>query len=235
MRSSPSRVSCHQSYSSTRVMPSVREPRLQPQRHEEARAPLRHRGEARHGVRVEMVVVVVRDQHEIDLRQFGNVDRQRHDALRTRERAPARHARRRRDRTGCSCRRCARASSRARSTSPTGWCPGERSAAASVVIAGRFQPPGRWFRQSRRAGAPIATAQKLSLPGMRIVVVKAVGPLRGGLGSGEAGRGGEQPDVGEASLPPPMTVARQDLHPCATCRAQRPCRTSRPTRRRSRG
>jgi hypothetical protein len=49
------------------------------ERHEEARAPRRQLAHGRH---VEMVVVVVRDEHGVDRRQVGERDRRRMEALR---------------------------------------------------------------------------------------------------------------------------------------------------------
>ena len=66
-------------------------PRLQPQRHQKARAAGGQRGELKHGFFVEVVVVVVRNHHDVDVRQLRHFDRQRHQALRAgkRDRAGA--------------------------------------------------------------------------------------------------------------------------------------------------
>ena len=64
----------------------VVEPALETERHEEVRAARRHRCQALDGGEVEVVVMVVRDEHQVDWRQLGDVDRQRHDALRPGER-----------------------------------------------------------------------------------------------------------------------------------------------------
>ncbi len=60
-------------------------PRFQSERHKEERASRRHRGKLAHRVGVEVVVVVVGNEHDVDSRQRGHVDRERHDAARTRE------------------------------------------------------------------------------------------------------------------------------------------------------
>jgi len=55
------------------------EVRADAERHEEARAARR---QVLHGLHVEVVVVVVRDQHRVDLRQVGHSDRRRMESLR---------------------------------------------------------------------------------------------------------------------------------------------------------
>ena len=82
---SPSRVSCHQSYSSTRVMPSVANHAFNPSGTRKRGLPCGIAARRITDIRVEMIVVIVRDQHDVDARQLGDVDRQRHDPLRARE------------------------------------------------------------------------------------------------------------------------------------------------------
>ena len=65
--------------------PAPREPVLQAERHEEARRAAALLGELAHRFLVEMVVVVMRDHHRVDVRQLGERRHRLHHALRPRE------------------------------------------------------------------------------------------------------------------------------------------------------
>ena len=78
----------HQSSSSTPVDPELREPGLEPERDEEA-GPV-GRPEAPDRLGVQVVVVVVRDDDEVDRRQVLEPDAGRHDPARPGERQRAR-------------------------------------------------------------------------------------------------------------------------------------------------
>ena len=70
-RRRPTLAVCHQSSSTALSMPASGEPGLDAERHDEQRRAAGLGGERLDRRRIEMVVVVVRDQHRIDARQLG--------------------------------------------------------------------------------------------------------------------------------------------------------------------
>ena len=183
----------------------VREPRLQPQRHEEARAALRHRGEARHRSRVEVVVVVVRDQHDVDrgrsAMSIGSGTTRFGPAKRTGDA--------RSEKIGSN-----RMFLPARRTSIVAWpihvTDGLASGDAQRRRIGlhRRQVPAARRRLRQAVAQPLPLPGPEALPaGVRVVVAEAVGSVRRGLRerTGPDGEGKHRHRCGSACSRPPGT------------------------------
>ncbi len=116
-----------------------------------------------HGRLVEVVVVVVRDQHQVDVRQFVDVERQRGDAPRPDE--PSGEARSENIGSVSIVWPASRTSTVAWPIQVTdGLASGARSAAGSVFTAGRFQPPAGGLGTPLRSRSH-CQAQKLAFSG----------------------------------------------------------------------